>query len=174
MFKAKLIEDKSYYSFKSKGLWISLLSSSVVGTLANVFNFPFLVNIIVIVLLISVIYLQKKNFDRMAQTVGHSQVEIDEQEIRIMSNKKLVETIRLSDVDKLVIKEEYKIPGETIKEMHQEMGGKIFDNYIIVHLNEEEKNFDFELDSHYMIIQLNKIIKEWKCHGFKVEELAAG
>ncbi|MEL7120627.1 MAG: hypothetical protein AAFO07_14340 [Bacteroidota bacterium] len=109
----------------------------------------------------------------MLSVLGNKLIEIDTNEIRITSKKgDQKEIIQLDQVDKLIIKKNYVIPQDSFKEVSKEVSGKTNKNYLILHQSNQNRRLDFEIDSYYMINQLNKIIESWKQKGYVFEKVS--
>jgi len=170
MFKAKLIEKEDYYKLRSKQLLLMLLPSILIGLLVNFYQIPIWVTILMIGIYIALIVLMAKNQKQINSIFGNRMIEIDIDEIKIKSkNKAEEENIKLNKIDKIILKDEYSIAQETIKEVGQELTGNTKRNYLIIHQDGQKRQFDFEVDSYYMINQLNKLIESWKTKGYKIE-----
>lgn len=171
MFKAKLIENKNYYRLKSKQLILVSLPVIPIGLIVNFYQIPIWVTIIMIGLYIVTIILIAKNQKQINTVIGKRLIEIDNEVIRIKSNKGIAdETINLNEVETIIIKDEYSMSQETIKEIGQELVGKVKQNYLILLQNNHKRKLDFEVDSYYMINQLNRQIEKWKMQGYKIED----
>ena len=95
---------------------------------------------------------------------------MDEKEIRIKTKKgKEEEIIALENVDKLILTDTYSMPQETMREVGKEMAGNTKQNYLIVQQNNNKRKLDFEIDSYFMIKQLDKIIEKWELNGYNIE-----
>ena len=172
MFKAKLIENESYYKLRSKGLLLMLLLWLPIGLIVNFYKIPIWLTIVTVGLYLLANVLIVRNQKRLSSLVGNKQIEIDEKEIRITSKKGIQqEIIHLDKVDKLIIQDTYILPQETIREVGREMTGKPKQNYIILEQDSQKRKLDFEVDSYYMIEQLNKLIENWKANGYNIEIL---
>lgn len=172
MFKAKLIESKNYYKLRSKQLLFMLLPSIPLGLVLIFYLIPIWLTMLMIGLYIAAIILMARNQKQMISVLGKKLIEIDRDEIRIKSIQgKEVETIKLNKVEKIILKVKYSIPQETIKEIGQELVGKVKQNYLILFQNNHERKLDFEVDSYYMINQLNSLIDTWKMQGYKIERI---
>jgi len=172
MFKAKLIESENYYNYRSKQLMLTLIPAVLIGVLVNAYQAPNWLIIFMIGLYILILILMSKNQKRINAILGNILIEIDEQEIRIKSKKgKEQEIIKLEEVEKIILKKEYGIPQETIKELREELIGKTKQNFIIVHQKEQSRKLDFEVDSYFMIQQLNKLIEIWQKKGYNIERI---
>ena len=170
MFKAKLIENDNYYKLRSKQLLLMLLPSIPFGLLVNFYQIPTWLTVVVIGLYILVIILLIRNQKGMNSVLGNKLIEIDEQEIRIKSkNGTEEEIVNLDDVEKIILKEDYSMPQETMKEIGEEIIGKAKQNYLILQQNNQKRKLDFEIDSYFMIKQLNKLIENWETRGYNIE-----
>lgn len=172
MFKAKLIENKNYYDLRTKQALLMLLPCFAIGLLVNFYQIPIWVTILMIGCYIVTMVLIVGNQKRMKTALGNKVIEIDIDEIRIKSKKgNEEETIDLNEVEKISLKDEYSIPQESIKELGQELTGKTKQNYVMLHKGDQKRKLDFEIDSYYMINQLNKIIATWKAKGYQIETI---
>ncbi len=170
MFKAKLIENESYYKLRSRKILLMLLLWLPIGFIVNFYKIPTWLTIVTVGIYLLANVLIVRNQKRLSAMMGNKQIEIDEKEIRIKSKKGIQqESIHLDKVDKVIIQETYSLPQETIREVGREMTGKPKQNYIILELNSQKRKLDFEVDSYYMIEQLNKLIENWKVNGYNVE-----
>lgn len=170
MFKAKLIENENYYKLRSKHLLLMLLPSIPVGLLVNFYQIPIWVTILMIGFYVTTIFLMARNQKQISSVLGNKLIEIDRDEIRIKSKKGTEEeTIKLNEVDRIILKDEYSIPQETLKEVGQELTGNAKQNFVILYQDNYKRQFDFEVDSYYMINQLNKLIETWKTKGYRIE-----
>lgn len=168
MFKAKLIENKSYYSFRTKQVIFFLLFSIAIGLIGSFDKLPIWVVLLILGLFTMAIILMVRNLKQINSVLGNKLIEIDIDEIRIKSKKGTAEeTINLNNVEKIFLKDKYSMPQETIKELSDELTGKAKQNYIILHKDSLKRKFEF--DSYYMINQLNKLIETWKTKGYTIE-----
>jgi len=173
MFKAKLIDKTEYYKLRSKQAILLLLPTIPMALVIHFYALPWYVTALafgVYILTFVLIYKNQKVMDAMK---GQKIIEIDNNEIRIKSKKgKPGEIINLGNIDKIILQNDYGIHQETMLDIKNEMIGKPRKNYLIIQHNNEKRKFDFEVDSHYMITQLNKIITRWTNSGLKIERIA--
>jgi Ca2+/Na+ antiporter len=172
MFKAKLIESEIYYKLRNKQILLTLLSALSIGLIVNFYQIPIWITILMFVLYFLVIVLIFRNQKQIKSVLRNKLIEIDENEIRIKSTKGIQEEIiNLSEVSKIILKNEYSLPQDTMKEIGKEIVGNIKRNYLILKINNLDRKLYFEVDSYYMINQLNKIIEIWKIKGFNMEKI---
>ena len=172
MFKAKLIENENYYKLRSKQLLLMLIPSISIGLLVNFYQIPIWLTLLMIGLYIGATFLMVRNQKQISSVLGNKLIEIDMDEIRIKSNKGTEdEIIKLNRVKKIILKNEYSIPQETLKEVGQELIGKAKQNHIILQQDNQRRQLDFEVDSYYMMNQLNKLIESWKMKGYNIERM---
>lgn len=172
MFKAKLIDNQNYYKLRRKQISLTIFGILSVP-LIYTYQLPIWVTGIGISLYVLAQILIYKNRKNLNSLIGNSKIEFDEKEIRVISKKiNNKEIINLENIDKLIIKDNYSIsPDRNITRSGKELIGKPTKNYIIIHQNNKERKLDFEIDSHYMIIQLNKVIEKWTNSTFSIEIL---
>ena len=169
MFKAKLIENENYYNLRSKQVLLMFLPSIPIGLLVNFYSIPIWLTVLMIAVYLLLAALMTKNQKQINSILSNKIIEIDEKEIRIMSNKGIrAETISLEKIDKLILKNEYSIPQETIKEIGKEIVGNTKQNYLILQHNGQDRKIDFEIDSYFMLKQLDKLIDNWNSKGYNI------
>lgn len=172
MFKAKLIENDSYYSFKNKELWLSFFPAVVLGVMSVYYQRSIWFTLVFIGIYILGMIALKRNQKRISAVIDNNQLEMDEQEIRIKSKGGTnSETIKLSSIEKIIIKDNYSIPQETVTDVVKEMSGDSKKNYLILYQNKQERKLDFEVESYYMLKQLSKVIDKWKANNCPIEIL---
>lgn len=103
-------------------------------------------------------------------SLSNKLIEIDDKEIRIRSSEgTLIESFDVNDVNKIVVKEEYTMPQETLKDMKEEISGRPNMHFIEIESNEKRVRIDFVLETYYMIVQLKKVINIWKQNNSTLE-----
>ena len=172
MFKAKLIENEKYYKLRRNQLLLMLLPAVPAILIINYYQIPvWLVIILAGIYILATIWMDK-NQKRINSMLGNKLIEIDEKAMRIKSKEGLeLELIKLDEVEKIIVKDEYSLPQETMKEVGQEITGKTKENFIILHFKHQKRKLDFEIDSYFMVTQLNKLIESWKVKGYKIERI---
>ncbi len=170
MFKGNLIESQDYYRFRKREGYLSLISLApaiVVLGLQLPKSYSWVVLLMLILLIIFAV-MRIRNQKQIGAIFGKKIIEIDENQIRIMSKKgNLKEHFDLNQIDKLIFKgdiSKYKETGNTFNEKPI---------YIIIIQGNKSKRFDFKLDSHYMTNQLNKAIDSWKTKEYNFETIAS-
>lgn len=167
MFRAGLIENKQYYKLRSRKLLLMLLPAIPLAFVINYYMIETWVAILMGSLYIASLWLIFKNQTKLSSILGKRSVEFDEQEIRISSKHgELMETIALDQIDRIVIKKEYALPGENMNDLNNEIRGVTQQNFIVLQKDAQERRLDFELDSYYMLEQLKKVLLAWKSNGY--------
>ncbi|MEZ4907885.1 MAG: hypothetical protein R2771_09685 [Saprospiraceae bacterium] len=104
--------------------------------------------------------------------IAHKIIEIDDNSIQIKSHDVQVSEItQLKDIQEIKVKDKYSLPQETMKEFFKEVFSKPKENFLIININNQEKRYDFVIDSYYMISELNNIIENWKSQGFNIQTI---
>jgi len=172
MFKAKLIENQGYYNLKNKQFWLIFLPAFPIAFISNFFVHSVWVTCLAVICYITFIIFISKNKILLDSFINKHIIEIDKKEIRIKTQKgNTQETYKIADLEKIVLQKEYAIPQETMKDIAAEFSGNTRKNFIIIQQENKNHQFDFEIDSHYMIKQLDKIKKVWNQNGLKLEEI---
>ncbi len=171
MFKAKLIQSEKYYKLRSKQFLLGLLVVLPMGVIVNFYQFPAWITLIMFSIYAVGIIIIYRNRRRLESMIEDNRIEIDDQEIRI-HRMNLMENFKIKEVDKLIIKDNYTMGQESIKEISKEITGRSSQNYLVVNQNNEEVKFNFVIDSYYMINQLNRIIENWKTKGYNIEVIS--
>lgn len=172
MFKAKLIENEKYYKLRRNQLLLMLLPAVPAILIINYYQIPvWLVIFIAGIYILATIWMNK-NQKRINSMLGNKLIEIDEEAMRIKSKEGLeLELFKLDEVEKIIVKDEYSLPQETMKEVGQEIIGKTKENFIVLHFKHQKRKLDFEIDSYFMVTQLNKLIESWKVKGYNIERI---
>ena len=172
-FKAQLIEDEGFYSVKRvitilsivSGFFVGLFSSSVTNKVYYVIPLLVIVGII--------LYFQLRYKKQMDQKLGQRKILIDLKSIEIKGkDDQSLQKIEIDSRDHIIVKDTYQIPEETLRSSLNEMAGDPTKNYIILKKNGDEHRFEFLVDSHYMITQLNKLIHLWKEKGVSITSIS--
>lgn len=172
MFKAKLIEKENYYKLRSKQLLLMLLPSIPIAFLVQFYQIPIWVSVLMIGVYITLFVYILKNQKQINAILGNRIIEMDQNEIIIKSKKGVEEErINLNNVEKIILNDEYKMAQENLKDFGEELRGKAKRNYIILQQNGHKRQLDFEIDSHYKINQINKLIENWEKNGFIIEQM---
>ena len=169
MFKAQLIDNEDYYRLQSKMLWLTFLPIGAM-LLVVVFYEPTKVYLTLLILIFLIRYLIFNKIKKaIKEKKGEKQIEVDDDEIRIIAkNGQIEETITLNHFNKYIVKYKLVIPDEITNAYLFRPTKK----FLILEREGQKREWDFEVGSDYMINQLNKIIENWKGRGMVVEQLA--
>ena len=173
MFRAKLISDPNYYSYKKKLVAYSQLAIIFVLILYIILRFVAHVKeawgISFFVVYAFSFYFTIKYNKKIKKAIDKKIIEIYGTQIEIKDNHgNLLESFNVKDADKIIVKNEYKMPEEGFKDIINTIKGKFVKNYIIFEFNGKQKKYDFLFDSYYMIEKLKELIKEWEAAGYNV------
>lgn len=170
MFKGPLIVDMDYYPERRKKLIIGLVAAGISfaplsWTFTENKNWIIFFILFYVIAIFAAIQVYKK--------IEHSKngtIEIDENQISITTNSgQKVEDIALDQVDQIVVKNNYHIPEESIRDMAEEINGNHTKNYIELVKNNQTKRYHFEITTYYMLTQLNKITNHWRNSGYDLQ-----
>lgn len=169
VFKAPLIVDKSFYSTRRVLQFFSIASAIVIGLISNFWIYSPIIIAIVLLLAIGLYYYQARTYNKMQEMVNGVKVHMDEASIRTLSNNgEIKQELILNSEHHLIVKEEYSLPEQGIRTSLNEMAGDHHKSYIIVDKAGEKEKFEFLIESHYMQVQLQKIIDAWREKGINI------
>ncbi len=162
MFKGNLIENQKYYTLRSKELLFKILPSIAIGVFVNFRELPIWVTIGSIIFYLILMYFTVRN-QREMLNLSTKRIEISQHSIELKeSDGHLIEKIKIDEGVRLIVKEEYKMAQETMKDVIEEIKRNPEDHFLIVEIDNIQKRYDFVIESHYMLNQLNKLIRMWK------------
>lgn len=169
MFEAKLISDPAYYSLRRMQLIYMFLPAFPIAILVNYSSFaPWLI-VLASMALLMIFYFGQQNIKQMNEILNRCSINLDKDEIKIISNQDdYEERIALNENTSIVIKKDYSLPQQTIKDLTRELLGQPKKNYIIVQRDDVERKLTFELDSNYVIRSLHKTLNLWRHEGYKI------
>jgi Ca2+/Na+ antiporter len=169
MVKGKLIETKNYYKLRRFQLIYLILTSLLIGMIVNLHRLPIWLSIAVVIVYGLILYLTYKT-QKKIKSQTQKKIEIDSKEIRIKSStNSIVEKYSLATLDKIIVKRKYSMPQDSLKDISDELNGKSNMHYIALFTKGKSNRIDFELDSYYMISQLNKIVGIWNEDNLNLE-----
>ena len=161
-FKAKLIDDESYYDKRKALLLINLFSLVVLGVLEQVYELNSMLGILYLLGAgLSLAYLVKLQRD-MEQQVGNYRLEFDASGLRLLDKSgEVVEQYPIEDVERLKLDHSYQtVTDESLKDMFKTLKGQPARNRIVVHHKDGRRCFEFLIDTHYMVVQLKKVVDD--------------
>ena len=169
MFKGTLIENKNYYSLRSKQLLYIMLPSIAIGLLVNFYQMPVWITIGAIISYVAFMIMTSKNQKAMHK-VANKRIEIAQNKIELKeTNGSLIETIEIENIDKLILKSDYKMAQETMKDLKEEIKGNAEEHYIILESNNKQRRLDFVIESYYMLNQFKKLVQVWENKNLLIE-----
>ena len=169
MFKGTLIENKNYYSLRSKQLLYIMLPSIAIGLLVNFYQMPVWITIGAIISYVAFMIMTSKNQKAMHK-VANKRIEIAQNKIELKeTNGSLIETIEIETIDKLILKSDYKMAQETMKDLKEEIKGNAEEHYIILESNNKQRRLDFVIESYYMLNQIKKLVQVWENKNLLIE-----
>jgi hypothetical protein len=172
MFKAKVIDGADYYVFRRKQLLLMLLPTLPYAFVVNFFQLPMMLSVFAFVGYVLLIVLHLRNQRKLQSLVGNSFLEASDDRLVLKSNKGAeLKVFSVANVDRFIAKEKYVLYQENMKEIASEVKGNPTCNYLVLCVGSERVRFDFEVDSFYMIKQLEKLLDLWKTKGLIVERV---
>ncbi len=163
MFKASLIHDQSYYKerrilfFLSATMLVIFVIVFVVGILPFWSKY-FLVLLIALILIVEMKFQKSvnKKKDRFFLHLDLNKIEI------VDRDNVVIEQFHPERIEKIELKIQFRLLGESITEAVSELKGKTYMQRLDVVEKGKKYTYFFEINSHYMIVQLRKIVDHWK------------
>lgn len=172
MFKSTLIENHNYFKYKKIAFILMFLSSAFMSLSSQLRSLALVWWVLIIALLIITRYYHSK-FQSLVNILStNREIEIDTEEIRIISKNKTNESFRLNEIDKVIVKDDYSMKTDDKVKVFNEFTGLISDNFIFIKNDGKMDRYEFVMPSHYMKKEINIIIDSWKAKGFNVETIS--
>lgn len=169
LFKGNLIEDQKYYTLRSRQLLYFILPSLAIGLLVNFYKLPIGVTIAAIIFCLAIMFLTKRNQDEIRK-VTKKRIELTKNAIEIKELKgKIIESFKIEKNTKLFIKADYKMVQEAMSDLKEEIKGNTEKHFIVIESINIKRRFDFEIESYFMLNQLEKIVQIWQGENLSIE-----
>jgi hypothetical protein len=168
MFKAILVEQTPYFANRRKLLALAMFPIGGI-VLANILFSTEEVNrwlwpIFGLWIVVSLILWWKWTRNK---AVNHLEITEDNLMVRDQDNK-VVSQIPLGEVEEIIMQESYQIPESNLAETLMELKGKPVLNKFSFKHQGRMVTYNFETESHYMLVQLSKLAERWKERGVRV------
>lgn len=169
MFKGTLIEDEKYYKLRSKQLLFVMLPSIAIGLFINLYQLPIWATIGAIFFYVATMIFTFRNQKEMFK-IANKNIEINSNEIILKdSSGCIVEKIAIKPDSTITIKENYQMAQETMSDIKEELKGNVEKHFIVIKYDNEERRFDFVINTYYMLNQFKKIVKLWQKGDYNIE-----
>lgn len=175
MFSTPLIEDAPRYYSLTRRQWLLSFLISIPLALAISFSISpdsmswWIIGPAIAAYVGLAIWMKKTQNNLGATTSEHTLV-LDETTVTVQDRAgKASQTYDLSNVDRILLKEAYGIPGETLADLWRELRGKPKRNYLILEQAGNQHQLHFLIDSYYGLKQLDRLIEEWSRRGYRLQ-----
>jgi len=168
MFKAKIIEDISLYQKLRKQIFWVLMPLGLLSLFTNVAQMPLILFIFSCVLLIVALIAVRKKRYIFEHLSADKTLEADISNLTIKEKGDKIVSFSVSELDKIRIKSVVDI-GEGASDLINIAKGNIPTSFIEIQKKGHKERFEFIIESHYMLVQINKLIEEWKANQLQVE-----
>ncbi|MDF1695557.1 MAG: hypothetical protein P1U56_06980 [Saprospiraceae bacterium] len=169
MFKVKLIESNTYYSQRVIYLILLFIQPLFAGLLVNYSIFPLWFFVLLLGSFMATVWASKNNQKKIAESTEKHYLELKSDSIVVKSRKGLIkEKYDIQDIDKLSLKKEYDLDNAESNWI-QELKGNHLQNFLEFVNAAGNKRFNFVIESHYQLKQLQKIKNSWKNQDLIIE-----
>jgi hypothetical protein len=171
-FKAKLIESDQFFKRRNRHFWLTFVGAIPIGVSFGYFNLNLNLFLIVLVIYFTLLFLLARNQKIMNSLIGSRLLELNQEGIFIKSAKgKVLELIPLEKITTIEALKEYQLYQQSTKAMVNEIVGNPERSVLNVVIGNVERNFLFDIDSHYMVKQLEKTLAAWEKSGIKINRV---
>ena len=170
MFKADIIQDRKYFQFQHFQLIVVSLTIIPLGLLSNsIFGLPEWISIPAGILYVVLMIFVFKNQKKIQKVLGKKHLEANADSIAIYSKKDgLIEQYSISAINKIKVQKNLQLETGGFKDVIEQFKGNFPESNLKFRINNETKHFDFIIDTHYQLIQLEKCIKAWEEKNIEV------
>ena len=170
MFNAKIIEDISLYQKLRKQIFWALIPLGVLSFFTNVAQMPLILFIFsCVILVVALIAVRKKRYIFENLTLDKT-IEADISNLTIKEKGDEIVSFSISELDKIRIKSVVDI-GEGATDLINIAKGNIPTSFMEIEKKGHKERFEFIIESHYMMVQINKLIEQWKANQLQVDKV---
>ncbi len=160
MFKAKIVENTEYYKLKRRTS--VLLGFFILVLILIQQDFGFWQVLVVITVLIAFFVVEKKWISKMNSMVQKHTLKLDLNGIEVIDKKKnVIKSFIPSVLKQIELVALQALPAYDVGDVRDEFIGPLDKNRIIIDDGNDKYEYEFLIDSHYMLKQLDKIIEHW-------------
>ena len=170
MFKAKIIKDSSYWTLRRKILIAGLFLMPLYFLTVGEHKFSLYFGILYYIALVVLTFLYRRWYIKLENTLGPESIVLDLGSITVLNAQKeeLIEFIP-GIMDNVVLKTNFKLdqeknPGDILNEIK----GNMQKHSITIIKEDSVFEYFFVIESHYMIVQLQKVLQHWKNQQVKL------
>ena len=165
MFKAKIIEDvKLWQKLKVQLLIISLPMYFLIGFYSSSF-FPVYITLLVVTLYFIVLFFVYKKGKIYRSLFSKKTIEVDQNNLYVFENGQKIVNYSISEIEEMTIKN--VVNDDDLKEFVK--NGNTNSGFIEISKKGHTERFDLLIDSHYMQVQLNKLIDQWRQSNLRIK-----
>ncbi len=157
MFKARIIEDISLYQKLRKQIFWVLMPLGLFSFFVNVRQIPLaLFTFTIMLIAVSLVSIRKKRY-LFENLTSNKTIEADINDLTIKEKGDKIINFSISELDKITIKSVVDI-GEGASDLINIAKGDIPTSFIEIEKKGHKERFEFIIESHYMLVQINKLI----------------
>lgn len=169
MFKSQIITDNTYWSNRKKWAVYSILVLVSFVAMEIFLDMPVWLEAIVMLPYIGFIYFRLNVAENLKKNLTGDSIKIDLNKIELLNSKKevLLEFIP-TIMDRIIVTGNFTVGYEDVEPPINEL----LDDYRNTITIEKDGNifeYDFKIGSHYMAVQLQKVLNHWKTQLVNLE-----
>lgn len=172
MFKAQLIENPRYYKLLRFQSLIMFVFIVPYAWIMSSFDFPAWTSILLILFYIAMVVLIIRNYKNFRKLLARKQLEINEDQIRLVNNKHhILSEWDVSPTDTIITNKDFSLPNDKFPDIIRAWRGTPNRNFLEIKSATDDIRFEFHLDSDYMRVQINKILDSWISKDISVKRI---
>lgn len=172
MFKAQIIENPRYYKLLRFQSLIMIVLFVPYASILSSFDLPAWTSILVILFYLVMAILIIQNHKNFRKLLARKQLEINEDQIRLVNSKHLtISEWEIRTTDTIITNKDFSLPNDRFRDIVSAWRGGHNQNFLELKKEGDDVHFEFHLDSDYMRVQINKLIDSWISKGIKVKRV---
>lgn len=165
MFKAKIIENvKLWQKLKVQLMIISLPIYFLIG-FYSASTFPVYMTLLVVILYFIVMFIVYKKGKIYSGLFSKKTIEVDHNNLYVLENGQKIVNYSISEIEEMTIKN--VVNDDNLNEFVK--NGNTNSGFIEISKKGHTERFDLLIDSHYMQVQLNKLIDQWRQSNLRIK-----
>jgi len=171
MFKGVVVQNDVYYALRKKMMFIGLVFGPLTYFLSHKLENQTSL-ILWVLFMIFYFFTHYRLAKNLKNVVNQKKILIDDNQITITDfNDSIIETYPINQIKNYSINQDLMVQEEEFKGKNKH--SKSQGNYIEIKTDNQPIRFDFIIETHYMRIQLVKILESWKTKQITSELMEA-
>jgi len=168
-FKAKIISNDLYHEYKRLGIFGSIVLSVGITLSTEILPLGSLAQVVLFVAIAMFSYQSLKMQRTMQNLLNRQRIEITGEAIKTIDQNNIVsEQINICNAKEIIVDDRYTYAEDSAGAFWKMIAKKPLSNNLTIKSKNKEYRYQFLIESHYMAVQIDKIISGWKREGYQV------